>query len=935
MAGKFSTPQPGRGDDIQELDLAIAQARTAAEAAGVDVEHFDAEEHSNVLSTGNGLTSYAFHLENLESAAQATSLEYELNAIDGVEAVVVYSANMVWISALDSVRPDEVQRHLEDAGIRGHLTASSLRRRATRLTKQDARIRSRRESARERAIMAARRRKQGAGARRRGESRAGEVLHTARELVTAWRLIIAVVFGLPVVAMQMIPSLQFDWWQWVCLALSTVVVGWSAWPFHRAMVAGVRRSMSALDGASSLAILLAYGFSVLSLITTSASDPTWRASTVWLARTWSDPSFEGAIFFDVACGVTILLLFGRLLSRRNQIRTRSVLAVLQPPKNEPITVIRKNKSEKKVISTAEIRRGDDVLLETDMTCPVDGEVISGRGVVDMGPVGGVDRKKELVVGDRIYAGATNHGQMLKVRAYATGSHTRLAAMGRWFTHAAQDENRMAQITNRSASLLVPWAFAIAVVNFCMWLIFNGSLDAAVATSLSVLAAVGPVALALSAPLALRLGLARAANYGMLLRDSATIHRLSGVDSIIFNRLGTLTRAPMNVVNVTAVHGEHPELVLRVAASLMMESEHAVSKAIVRADRETRDANSGFDTIPVWLETGEVKVNAEGTFVGSIDVPVPPKGKNYMDVVRRDRHELPASPELTDDENVRRVTARVWRPKDLGEVRDPHLASAALSGGSPVVVSWKGKDRGVINVADAFKDDAALAIEELESMGVETLMMSRDMYPVARHLADSIGASTVLAGVVPGKKAKAVRGVHARGHRVAMVGDQDSIGALRVADVGILMGSPSRTDADSADVVLLRDDVMAIPTLINFVRHVRNTVDWNVWLAWAYNAIAITLAVAGVMNPMAATVVMLLSSTMIEWRSSRILRHNYNAATMRHTHTWQGWVERLRSRRERRRRAEQREQFVESARLSATEDGRELQEHITGPGVAGR
>src|SRR5699024_1503288 len=114
------------------------------------------------------------------------------------------------------------------------------------------------------------------------------------------------------------------------------------------------------------------------------------------------------IFFDVACGVTILLLFGRLLSRRNQIRTRAVLAVLQPPKNEPITVIRKNKSEKKVISTAEIRRGDDVLLETDMTCPVDGEVISGRGVVDMGPVGGVDRKKELVVGDRIYAGATNH-----------------------------------------------------------------------------------------------------------------------------------------------------------------------------------------------------------------------------------------------------------------------------------------------------------------------------------------------------------------------------------------------------------------------------------------------------------------------------------------------------------------------------------------------
>mgnify|MGYP001941448658 CR=1 FL=1 len=922
------SPTPVKDVSIESVENSIKAARAAALEAGLSGETDEDGDRHSLLP--EGLTSFAFHLDNLESAAEATTLEHELNAIDGIEAVVVYSTGMAWISAMDNVGPSVVQRTLDDLGVRGHLTASSLRRRASRYDSMDPRRRRRQKASRERAILAAELRKKGVGARRRREEKSDAVLHTAKELITKRRLIISAIFGLPVVALQAFNSLQFDWWQWVCLGLSTIVVFWGAWPFHRAMVAGVRRSMSALDGASSLAILLAYGFSVISLITTSASDRTWRSHLIWLAGTWSDPSFEGALFFDVACGVTILLLFGRLLTRQNQRRSKSILSVLRLPTAREVTVIRRDrqgKPVKKTISTAEIRKGDDVLIPEGLTLPIDGEIISGKSMVDLGPVGGIHRKAELAVGDRIYAGARNEGQALKVRAHATGSHTRLSAISRWFHSAAQDENRIAQLANRSASLLVPWAFGIALVNFFAWLIFSGSLDAAVATSLSVLVAVAPVALALSAPLALRLSLARAATHGTLLKNTAAIHKLAEVDSIVFNRLGTLTRLPMNVVGVAAARGENPELVLRVAATLMMESEHAVSRAIIRANREARDANSGFDTIPPWLEAGEVTITPNGTFSGTIDIPVPPKGKEYADVVRRDRHELPVGGDLVDDEHLRRVTARVWRPRDLGELRDPHLASIALSGGSPIIVSWRGKDRGVINVADSFKDDAAEAITQLEDLNVETFMMSRDTYPIARRLADSIGVSTVLAGIVPSRKVQTVRGVHARGHRLAMVGDRDSLAAMRVADIGILMGDADRVDAMNADVVLIRDDVLAIPQLINFVRHVRNTVDWNMWLSWGYNAIAVVLAVLGVLNPLAATVAMLLSSTVIEWRSARILRPNYVDATLRRTHTWQGWVDRLKKMQEDRRRAVQREQFVESARMSAHEEGRELQEHV--------
>ena len=281
-------------------------------------------------------------------------------------------------------------------------------------------------------------------------------------------------------------------------------------------------------------------------------------------------------------------------------------------------------------------------------------------------VGGLHRTVEVSVGDRVYAGGRNLGQELKIRAIDTGSRTRLAAMQRWVVSAVRDENRIAHLTNRTASLLVP-TVAIATINFFIWWGFVGSWDAAMATSLSALACVAPVALALSAPLALRLGLWRSATQGTLLRDTTTLHRLAEVDSIIFNRVGTLTAGPMKVKSVTVADGENPELVLRVAASLSMESEHSLSQAIVRADREARDASSGNSPVPQLLDTGDVKITDDGTFIGTVGIPV--------------------------DGDVRHIEARLWRPRDVGQVRNPKLATRWCA----VVPQWCFLGAGV-NVA---------------------------------------------------------------------------------------------------------------------------------------------------------------------------------------------------------------------------------------------
>ncbi|WP_460490753.1 HAD family hydrolase, partial [Corynebacterium nasicanis] len=225
--------------------------------------------------------------------------------------------------------------------------------------------------------------------------------------------------------------------------------------------------------------------------------------------------------------------------------------------------------------------------------------------------------------------------------------------------------------------------------------------------------------------------------------------------------------------------------------------------------------------------------------------------------------------------VTQVEAVLWRPRTMSQLRG-RLAAAVVSGGTPLVVRWKGKDRGVISLHDNVKPDAEDAVEQLEQLGIETVMLSRDTYPVARRYADRIGISQVLAGIAPGRKPHTVRAVHTQGATVGMVGDVSVLSSLRVADVGILMGdSDTRDEVDhiahsghpDVDIIVLRRDVSAIPDLIAQSRRVCRIIDTNIIFAWTYNGIALLASVAGVLHPMAATVLMLGSSLLIEARSN--------------------------------------------------------------------
>ena len=311
---------------------------------------------------------------------------------------------------------------------------------------------------------------------------------------------------------------------------------------------------------------------------------------------------------------------------------------------------------------------------------------------------------------------------------------------------------------------------------------------------------------------------------------------------------------MVVETVTAAPGESAELVLRIAGALSAESHYPASKALVKAAREARDARTGDPDLPSWIEVSEENTSADGEFGGRITLRW-------------------GSGEQAKTETI---DASLWRPTNLSQLSG-RLSVAATSGGTPVVVRWQGKDRGVITLYDPAKDDALEAVDRLESMGVETVMLTRDTYPVARRFADFLGVSHVLAGIRAPQKPGAVRALHTQGATVAMVGDNTVLPVLRVADAGILYAgddvlSVSRPRGERVcDVVLIRDDVMAVPQLIEHSRRVTRISNTNLWFANIYNSLAIVAAAAGVLPPVGATLLMLGSSLLIE-ANSRRARH---------------------------------------------------------------
>jgi len=664
-----------------------------------------------------------------------------------------------------------------------------------------------------------------------------------RELTTLrQRLIGAVVLSVPVIAMSMIPALQFTYWQWLSLALAAPVVIWAAWPFHRAAWVNLRHGAATMDTLISIGVSAAFLWSLYALFFGHAGMPGMTHAFEWTVQR-SDGADD--IYLEVAAGVTMFVLAGRYFEVRSKRRAGAALRALLELGAKDVAVIRDGVEGRIPISS--LRVGDEFVVRPGEKIATDGVIVSGSSAVDASMVTGESVPAEVGVGDAVVGATVNAGGRLIVRATRVGDDTQLAQMARLVEEAQSGKANVQRLADRISGVFVPIVLGISVVTLVAWLLLGYPAAAAVTAAVAVLIIACPCALGLATPTALLVGTGRGAQIGILIKGPEVLESTRTVDTIVLDKTGTVTTGRMALVAVSTGDAapsaaDRAEL-LRLAGALEAASEHPIAQAIARAATDELGALPGVESF-----TATAGIGVSGVVEGH--------------AVAVGREQL-----LAD-----------WAIR-LGPELTAAKKGAEAEGSSTVLVAWDGVARGVLVVADQVKPTSREAVAQFRTLGLEPVLLTGDNETVARRIAAEVGIDRVIAGVLPQGKVDVLRALQAEGRVVAMVGDGvNDAAALAQADLGLAMGTGTDAAIEASDITLVRGDLRSAADAIRLSRRTFGTIRTNLFWAFAYNVAAIPLAALGLLNPMIAGAAMAFSSVFVVGNSLRLRSFKTHALT---------------------------------------------------------
>lgn len=546
------------------------------------------------------------------------------------------------------------------------------------------------------------------------------------------------------------------------------------------------------------------------------------------------------VYFEAAVVIIAFINFGSALEMKARGKTSQAIKRLIGLQPKTARVVR-NGAEVD-IPIEQVGLGDTVRVRPGEKIPVDGIVIDGQSFVDESMLSGEAMPIEKIAGNEVVAGSLNKSGSFLFQAKRIGEDTALARIIEMVRKAQNSKPSIGRLADKVSAVFVPAVLIIAILTAVIWANFGPEplLSYVLVTSMTVLVIACPCALGLATPISIMVGVGKAAEYGILIRNGEALQQAGKLTTIILDKTGTVTKGQPEVTDVLAINDFRPDDILQMAASVEAASEHPLAQAIVDSVKEKGHSLfevSQFESFAGHGVSGNV--NGRQVLVG----------------------------------NQKLMVERSIELHGL-EGDQAQLASNAKTA---MYIVIDNNIAGIVAVADPIKDDSAIAIKRLHELGLKVVMITGDNQATAESVARQVGVDEVIADVLPQDKIDKVKSLQARGDVVAMVGDGiNDAPALAQADVGIAIGTGTDVAIESADVALMRGSLLGVANTINISRATIRNIKQNLFGAFIYNSIGIPVA-AGVLypllgvllNPVFAGAAMAMSSVTVVSNANRL------------------------------------------------------------------
>ena len=635
----------------------------------------------------------------------------------------------------------------------------------------------------------------------------------------------ALCFGLPVFLIAMAPMLASHpapryqtWLAWVQLVLSTPVVFWSGAPlFQRAWIS-FRSLQLNMFSLIALGVGAAYASSVLFLIAPGLLPAAYLHGGV-------------PLYFETASTIVTLVLLGQVMELRTRMKTGDAVRQLLTLIPATACVVRDGGREEQV-PVKDLVVGDLIRLRPGSRIPVDGQVQEGRGTLDLAIMTGEAEPVEADRGTSLLSGSILTSGTLLMQATRVGQETFFARVVTLVKEAQRSRAPVQHLADRAAAIFTPAVILIAALVFAGWWLLAPppALTQGLVSAISILVVACPCALGLATPMAITVGLGRAAREGILVRDASLLERLRHIDTLVIDKTGTLTEGKLTLTGLETTHpGYSEDEILAFAAAVEERSEHPIARAVVTLARERQLTWHSVEAFASQAGQG-----VSGTVSGRAIA-------------------------------IRRAQAGA---------RSAPLAGTAMQ------ITIDGVPAGTLSFRDQVRSSAPRAIESLRRMGIEVILLTGDNAAAAARVAQELHLDDIRHGMTPEGKLETVRALKAAGRTVAMAGDGvNDAPALALADLGIAMGSGTDAAIETAGVVLLRNDLEGLARTFRLSRLVLRNIQQNLFWAFAYNLASLTLA-AGVLYPLTGTVMNpMIAATAMSFSSISVMANALRLKTM--------------------------------------------------------